>query len=117
LWGKDVDSLLALLDPAKSAKFDIIILADVLFNHACNQDLVKTCRECISQDGQVLVSFSHHKPKLREKDLHFFTMAEESGFKVEHIFSENRGTMFPEDNEIYGEEEIRSMVHFYVLKL
>lgn len=101
-----------MLHPSKTVKYDIIILADVLFNHTCHNELLKTCSECLADDGQVLITVTHHKPKLREKDLHFLTLAAENNFKVVHLFSEKLSPMFPED---VGEEEIRSMVHFYTL--
>ena len=100
------------------AKFDYIILADVIFNHISHLDLLRTCRACLREDGEakVFVVFSHHKPSLMHKDLAFFEMAaaEPFGFRSEKIAERMMQPMWEKDE---GPAEIRGMVHMYTLTL
>lgn len=112
LWGTDIKPLLEL---AGGSKFDVVILSDVIFNHNCQEDLLKTCKEALSEKGQVLVSFSHHKPNRAHLDLRFFELAEKQfGFKVEKKFSLLMKPMFEKD---FGDESMRATVQFYVLTM
>lgn len=111
IWGTDKEKLFKYTN---GEKFDIIILSDVIFNHNCQEDLLKTCKECLSDKGQVLVSFSHHKPNKSHLDLRFFELAEkEFHFKVTKKFDLLMKPMFEKD---FGPEEVRATVHFYVLE-
>ncbi|KAJ6235152.1 protein n-terminal and lysine n-methyltransferase efm7 [Anaeramoeba flamelloides] len=97
-------------------KFDLVLMSDIIFNHICHDQLIKTCKEVLRLDGcgQVLVTVTHHRPKLKEKDLEFFTKAKEEGFLVDYLYSENKGLMFPKDE---GDKKERSLVHVYKMRL
>lgn len=81
-WGSDLGPLLALT--AGGRGYDLVLLCDVVFNHMCHRALLVSCRGLLVGGGEVLVSFSHHRPSLADKDLDFLRMArEEFGFRVE----------------------------------
>eukprot|EP01132_Coremiostelium_polycephalum_P005658 gene5658-7044_t len=114
LWGKEPEKLFSLLEDPTSEKYDIIILSDLIFNHVVHEQMLKTCAACLSKDGVVYVSFTHHRPSKLEKDLDFFKRAEEDfHFQAEKFKERKMTAMFAVD---LGPEEIRSMVHFYTLK-
>jgi len=110
VWGRNSEDLIQANEPP--GLFDIIILADLVFNHSEHFNLLKTCASCLSPDGMVIVAFSHHKPENEEKDLRFLTAAVEPPyvFKVEKMFQTTRPPMFPEDD---GPLRTRSTVHVY----
>lgn len=115
-WGADTTPLLAHLDPGRVNGFDILILADLLFNHSEHGKLVATIRETLAkkQDAKALVFFTPYRPWLFEKDMAFFDRAREAGFRVEKIFKEKVGeVMFKEDR---GDEELRKTVFGYSIK-
>ena len=51
--GQDTSELLKTCVDDVSATFDIIILADLLFNHSEHKLLLQTCQQCLSPGGQV----------------------------------------------------------------
>lgn len=53
LWGTPVEPLLAPLSEDGSVKFDVIILADLIFNHSQHRQLLQTCRTALAEDGLV----------------------------------------------------------------
>lgn len=115
LWGNDVTSLTeALEEPEK--RFDVLILADILFNHSEHAKLVLTLQRTLKCDAQAcaLVFFTPYRPWLLEKDLRFFELAKEAGLKVtklfEHIMDK---VMFPQDP---GDETLRRTVFAYELR-
>eukprot|EP00276_Gloeochaete_wittrockiana_P002458 CAMPEP_0184674378 /NCGR_PEP_ID=MMETSP0308-20130426/87203_1 /TAXON_ID=38269 /ORGANISM="Gloeochaete witrockiana, Strain SAG 46.84" /LENGTH=264 /DNA_ID=CAMNT_0027121971 /DNA_START=1622 /DNA_END=2416 /DNA_ORIENTATION=+ len=112
IWGYDPKQLLAQIpDPLG---FDIIILSDLIFNHSQHAQLIRTCKQCVKpNDGKVLVSFSHHRPDKSAMDLHFFTLAEEAGFKVTKFFEVRMKPMFEND---VGPAEVRAVVHMYSMQ-
>ncbi|EGG21462.1 putative methyltransferase [Cavenderia fasciculata] len=114
LWGKNPEELNQLLDEP-SKKFDIIILSDLLFNHAVHDKMLETCSTCLSDNGIIYVSFSHHRPHRQDKDLYFFELAKDPEFNFEsEKFKELKmQAMFEND---LGCEETRSTVHFYTMK-
>eukprot|EP01028_Stygiella_incarcerata_P005940 TRINITY_DN24490_c0_g1_i1.p1 TRINITY_DN24490_c0_g1~~TRINITY_DN24490_c0_g1_i1.p1 ORF type:complete len:281 (+),score=56.42 TRINITY_DN24490_c0_g1_i1:1-843(+) len=93
-------------------KFDLILLCDLIFNHAEHDALLETCENCLSDDGKVLVTFTHHRPLRAEKDMRFLSKAEERGFVVTHDGDVTMKPMFPEDT---GSVDMRSTVHVYLL--
>jgi len=110
VWGKDTDTLQKHVD---NNKFDAIILSDVICNHREHDEILKCCKESLQLEGKVFVSFSHHRPWLIEKDMHFFRIAtNEYGFEVTKLFERVMSPMFINDP---GNEQIRSTVHFYQL--
>lgn len=85
---------------ASSAVFDLVILADLLFNHSEHGKLISSVRETLrrSPDAQALVFFTPYRPWLLEKDLAFFDLAREAGFNVEKILETTMDkVMFEED--------------------
>eukprot|EP01101_Sappina_pedata_P009840 TRINITY_DN590_c0_g1_i1.p2 TRINITY_DN590_c0_g1~~TRINITY_DN590_c0_g1_i1.p2 ORF type:complete len:252 (-),score=91.23 TRINITY_DN590_c0_g1_i1:65-820(-) len=109
IWGKELEFL-----QSADEKFDYILLSDLVFNHSQHQSLIKTCVDCLTQDGKIFVSFTHHRPQFVKEDLQFFDVAAAEPFslKVEKLFEKNTGPMFEEDEET---RLIRSFVHFYVI--
>jgi nicotinamide N-methyltransferase len=115
-WGADVAPLLAHLDASGVEKFDVLIVADLLFNHSEHAKLINTVRETLSKkaDAVALVFFTPYRPWLYEKDMTFFDLAREAGFVVEKIFEEKMAeVMFKEDR---GDEELRRTVFGYTVK-
>lgn len=96
----------------EDAKFDLIILSDLVFNHTEHLKLLTNCRRALKRDGVALVVFSPHRPKLLEDDLAFFTECENFDFKAKKIEQVNWKPMFEEDDETI---EIRSRVYCYEL--
>ncbi|GAM28847.1 hypothetical protein SAMD00019534_120230 [Acytostelium subglobosum LB1] len=114
LWGNEPETLNQLLDnPAN--KYDIIILSDLIFNHQAHFNMLKTCAACLSDNGIIYVSFTHHRPHRREKDLNFFTVAAEAPFNfiVEKFMERLMKPMFEVD---LGCEVTRSTVNFYTMR-
>lgn len=115
LWGNPIEPLTAHLEDPNS-KFDLLILADILFNHSEHGKLVDTVqlslRKC--SEAVALVFFTPYRPWLLEKDLHFFALAREQGFLVtkvlEHVMEE---VMFKDDP---GDELLRRTVFGYAVR-
>jgi nicotinamide N-methyltransferase len=127
LWGADPEPLLAHLSQLESPglksdhtiqpdlKFDILILADLLFNHSEHAKLVSTVQKTLSHspDAKALVFFTPYRPWLLEKDMAFFDLCRDAGFHVEKVLEEKMDkVMFEEDR---GDEEIRRTVFGYVV--
>lgn len=112
IWGNEYSNILNHLDSANK-KFQLIILSDLVFNHTEHDKLLKTTKDLLDRNGKALVVFSPHRPKLLEKDLAFFTKAEEEyNFKAELIELANWKPMFEEDP---GSPEVRGRVYAYYL--
>ena len=86
LWGSDTQQILSHLDEAAGG-FDLLILADLLFNHSEHAKLVSTITQTLrrSPDASALVFFTPYRPWLLEKDLAFFALASDAGFDVSKI--------------------------------
>jgi nicotinamide N-methyltransferase len=119
LWGADPAPLLTHIAStapgSTSTGFDILILADLLFNHSEHSKLVSTIKQTLSRSGsaRALVFFTPYRPWLREKDLAFFDLAREEGFMVEKVLEEKMDkVMFEEDR---GDEEVRRTVLGFVV--
>jgi nicotinamide N-methyltransferase len=99
LWGNPIDGLVKHLhDP--SAGFDLLILADVLFNHSEHSKLVATVTMALkkAKHAKALVVFTPYRPWLLEKDLAFFDLAHDAGLHVEMLFEKvMEQVMFDED--------------------
>ncbi|KAJ1558604.1 nicotinamide n-methyltransferase [Nowakowskiella sp. JEL0078] len=122
LWGDNVSTLLSEIP---ESKFDLIILADLVFNHNQHRQLLTTLLRCLKRSSESDVPenrayayciYSHHVPKWADRDLAFFELAriEEFGFKVEHVYDETWNPMFPDD---IGDIVKRSTVYCYRLWL
>ena len=101
LWGASTEKLIAHLPKGRNPSgFDILILADLLFNHSEHSKLVKTVQETLNRtsSSRALVFFTPYRPWLLEKDLAFFDVARENGFTVTKIFEKIMDkVMFEED--------------------
>lgn len=102
LWGADVGPLLDALRTGDGASnrqgkgvggegYDVLILADVVFNHSCHEALVRTIVQAMrkSVESVAYVFFTPYRPWLLERDMAFFRMCEEGGLlKVEKVWEE-----------------------------
>jgi EEF1A N-terminal glycine/lysine methyltransferase len=114
-WGADPVPLLSKL-PSASSGFDVLILADLLFNHSEHEKLVSTIKTTLSKnaDSKALVFFTPYRPWLYEKDMAFFDLVREAGFTVEKVLEEKmEKVMFDKDP---GDEELRRTVFGYVVR-
>jgi predicted nicotinamide N-methyase len=53
LWGTSVEPLLAALADVGETKFDVVIMADLIFNHNQQTQLLQTARAALKDDGKV----------------------------------------------------------------
>ncbi|KAI9734577.1 MAG: nicotinamide n-methyltransferase [Cirrosporium novae-zelandiae] len=115
LWGSSPDKILSHLDEP-SAGFDMLILADLVFNHSEHSKLVASVQKSLkkSVDARALVFFTPYRPWLLEKDLAFFEVARKAGFSVEKTLEKVMDkVMFSEDP---GDELLRRTVFGYELR-
>lgn len=128
VWGADPAPLLAALpahspnskqssssSSAAAAKFDVLILADLLFRHSEHGHLLDTIRDTMSPNGgKSFVFFTSYRPWLQHKDLAFFDLARERGFVVEKLLERNMDKpMFENDP---GDEEVRKTCTGWVVR-
>ncbi|KAH4122884.1 protein N-terminal and lysine N-methyltransferase EFM7 [Parastagonospora nodorum] len=114
LWGAPIQDVIQHL-PNIDETFDVLILADLLFNHSEHAKLVKTVQLTLkkSPDAKAYVFFTPYRPWLLQKDLAFFDLAREAGFAVEKTFEKvMEKVMFEEDP---GDELLRRTVYGYEL--
>ena len=98
LWGANTDNLVRHI--GESGKFDRLVLADLLFNHSEHAKLVQTIQQTLKRtpDATALVWFTPYRPWLLEKDLAFFDLARQGGFKVQKIYEKvMENVMFQND--------------------
>ena len=115
LWGSSVQPLLSHL-PTASYGFDILLLADLLFNHHCHDALVSTILNTMARtsEARALVFFTPYRPWLFEKDVAFFEICTRRGLAVQKIVKTIMDkVMFVEDK---GDELLRRTVFGYELK-
>ncbi|KAI9457210.1 nicotinamide N-methyltransferase [Lactarius psammicola] len=115
IWGRPVEPLFEPLLSASTdadAKFSLILLSDLIFNHSQHHAILWTCERTVAPGGCVLVFYTHHTPRLAERDLAFFEMARETGWVCDKVLTERFAPMFPDDT---GEEEVRATVHGWKL--
>jgi nicotinamide N-methyltransferase len=95
--------------------FDVILMADLLFNRSEHSKLLWTIQQCLKKDGTCYITFSHHDPQKKNLDLNFFTLAAgpEFDFKVKYIGQERRPS-YP-FVELDGMDEDRGIVYYYTL--
>ena len=109
LWGASPQPLLAHL-PEPSKRFDVLLLADLLFNHSCHGALVDTIVDTLARtrEARALVFFTPYRPWLLERDLAFFEVCRGRGLGVEKVVEERlERVMFEGDR---GDEELRRTV-------
>lgn len=124
IWGKSPGALIAHLGSPEKAGFDLLILADLLFNHSEHAKLVYTIQFTLKRraDARALVFFTPHRPWLFEKDLAFFDLAREGGLTVNKILEEKMEKAMdaagPVRQSIHdgGDEPERKIVYGYELK-
>ncbi|KAK4634055.1 Lysine N-methyltransferase [Fulvia fulva] len=116
LWGADTAELQNLVpEMVQEGGFDLLILADLLFNHSEHTKLLQSIQRTLKKapDALALVFFTPYRPWLLEKDLAFFALAKEGGFVVEKILEHVMDkVMFDEDP---GDELLRRTVFGYRL--
>jgi nicotinamide N-methyltransferase len=114
IWGRPVEPLLEPLSTTTTtgAKFDLVLLSDLIFNHAEHRTLLWACEHTLAPRGCVLVFYTHHRPHLAERDMGFFDVARETGWTCEKVLTERFAPMFPED---MGDERVRATVHGWKL--
>ncbi|XP_014562283.1 hypothetical protein COCVIDRAFT_21880 [Bipolaris victoriae FI3] len=111
LWGAPIKDLTKHLD--NDSGFDVLILADLLFNHSEHEKLIKTVELTLkkSSTSRAFVFFSPYRPWLYEKDMAFFDLARNAGFTVKKMFEKVMDkVMFEEDP---GDELLRRTVFAY----
>ena len=112
LWGSDVQPLFKNLPDSQNG-FDVLILADLLFNHHCHEALISTILLTLSraETAHALVFFTPYRPWLLEKDLAFFDLCRKNGLVVTKLIEEiMESVMFREDR---GDELLRRTVFGY----
>ena len=115
LWGNASDKLRNHLE-GQSNGFDLLILADILFNHSEHEKLIESLCTTLnkSANARALVFFTPYRPWLLQKDLRFFELAREAGFHVEKLFEETMDkVMFDNDP---GDELLRRTVFGYEVR-
>lgn len=93
LWGASASKLTAHLDDGDgdgdggAGGFDLLILADLLFNHSEHRKLVSSIQTTLKRapEPRALVFFTPHRPWLFDRDMAFFDLAREAGFVVEKV--------------------------------
>ncbi|RAL58097.1 hypothetical protein DID88_010377 [Monilinia fructigena] len=116
-WGAGPSPLLSLLPlEDREAGFDVLILADLLFNHSEHAKLLDSIQKTLkkSKDSTALVFFTPYRPWLLEKDMAFFDLVREGGMMVEKVLEEKmEKVMFEKDR---GDEELRRTVFGFIVK-
>jgi len=99
-------------------KFDIIFLADLIFNRSEHQRLLWTVWKCLKANtGICYVSFSHHDPQKAELDMNFFKLAQEAPYNLEvQKIGEDVRQSYP-FREQDGLDGLRGVIHLYTLRL
>lgn len=98
VWGTAVQPLLEpLTDSTRPKAFDVLLLADLVFNHSQHDALLRTCEEVIAQQGSdsagqasepvALCFYAHHRPtaELIRRDESFLRNAEARGWDVKLV--------------------------------
>lgn len=117
-WGNDATPLLVHLLQFKTQTpgFEVLILADLLFNHSEHGKLVATIEATLqkTKEAKALVFFTPYRPWLYEKDMAFFDLAKENGFVVEKILEEKMEKVMFENDP--GDENLRRTVFGFVIR-
>ncbi|KAI9767811.1 MAG: nicotinamide n-methyltransferase [Geoglossum simile] len=96
--------------------FDLLILADLLFNHSEHSKLICSVKQTLkrSPEALALVFFTPYRPWLLEKDLAFFDLARDAGFAVEKLLEHvMEKAMFDNDR---GDKVLQRTVYGYELR-
>ncbi|EZF69539.1 hypothetical protein H105_07995 [Trichophyton soudanense CBS 452.61] len=86
-WGDPTGCICRYLE-SPSGGFDVLILADVIYNHPQHHSLIDSVKMTLkrSKTSVAFVVFTPYQPWLLEKITAFFPKAEQSGFTVKKIF-------------------------------
>ncbi|KAK4164528.1 hypothetical protein QBC43DRAFT_317665 [Cladorrhinum sp. PSN259] len=118
VWGADPAHLIAHLpeDYGPVKKFDVLILADLLFRHSEHGNMLKTVRATLkrTRDAKAYVFFCSYRPWLRHKDLNFFEMARGQGFVVTQVLEKKMERPLFENDP--GDEEVLKTVTGWTLR-
>ncbi|EPS27115.1 hypothetical protein PDE_02056 [Penicillium oxalicum 114-2] len=118
-WGNPVEPLFAHLPvspPGEPAGFDVLIMADVIYNYPEHANLVKTMQLTLKKtpEAVALVIFTPYEPWLLPQTEKFFPRAEEGGFAVTKIFQKMMDHVLFENDP--GDEILRKTVFGYELR-
>ncbi|KAL8995711.1 MAG: hypothetical protein Q9169_004605 [Polycauliona sp. 2 TL-2023] len=114
VWGASADPLLSCLRPGLRG-FNTLILADLLFNHSQHAALVSTIQSTLVHlpHAKALVFFTPYTPWKYDKDMAFFDLARNGGFRVVKVVEKVMDkVMFKHDR---GDELLRRTVFGYEL--
>lgn len=113
LWGNPPSKLTDHLPGSpttmgKGTGFDLLVLADLLFNHSEHRKLVISMQKTLKRTAaaKALVFFTPHRPWLFDRDMAFFDAATEMGFVVERILEKRM-----EKAMVDGGRAVRRSVH------
>lgn len=99
-------------------KYDVVLLADLLFRHAEHSKLAYSVAQTLRKgpDSRAYVFFTSYRPWLRHKDLAFFEHACAAGLVVEHLLEKRleKPPLFFENDP--GDVSVRSTVSGYLLR-
>ncbi|KAF2746252.1 hypothetical protein M011DRAFT_478246 [Sporormia fimetaria CBS 119925] len=114
LWGADTESLTKHISPATG--FDVLILADLLFNHSEHGKLIKSLQLMLKKipESVAYVFFTPYRPWLLQKDLAFFDLARDAGFDVIKTFEKVMDKVMFENDP--GDELLRRTVYGYEVR-
>lgn len=115
VWGADPVPLLSHL-PSSTPKYDVLILADLLFRHREHPDLVKTIRETLLPEraSVAYVFFTSYRPWKKALDMAFFDVARADGFVVEHVVERKLDKPLFEDDP--GDLDIQKTVNGFEVR-
>jgi EEF1A N-terminal glycine/lysine methyltransferase len=125
LWGNPPSTLTDhLASSTAEPGFDLLILADLLFNHSEHTRLVVSIQKTLKRtpDSKALVFFTPHRPWLFDKDIAFFDVARKMGFVVEPVLEKTMEEAMvgngPLRRSIHdsGDEPVRKVVFGYQLR-
>ena len=114
IFGSSLDDILAITN---NTKFDIILLADLIFNRSEHKKLLWTVKQALKpQTGVAWVTFSHHDPKKKSLDMNFFELAKsEFNMNVTEVGMEKRPSYPFVEND--GLDDQRGEIHIYKLAI
>ena len=116
LWGdRDVTALFDALPRHENGEegFDVLLLADLNFNHSCHEALAETICMTLkkSVEARALVFFTPYRPWLLEKDLGLFDVCREKGLVVNKMLEKELESVMFEDDP--GDTQLRRTVFGY----
>ncbi|KAK1832494.1 hypothetical protein QBC39DRAFT_404947 [Podospora conica] len=115
VWGAEAGAVLSHLEGTGEGRFDVLVLADLLFRHSEHGKLLRSIEMTMkrARGSRAYVVFTSYRPWLQHKDLNFFELARERGFVVEKVLEKKmERPLFEEDP---GDEEVRKTVTGWTL--